>query len=103
MASVPLRRSRSVPVARAILRGWIAKLTLKRAEMAHSEYTVHTWECNGKGCAGKVTLSGNLDQLHDTLHDEGWSLGETILGRENIDLCPDCTKEVAQFLFGENK
>ena len=37
------------------------------------------------------------------LSDLGWSLDKTILGRQHLDLCPDCTKEIAQFLFREDK
>ena len=71
--------------------------------MAHSVYEVHTFKCSTVDCKNEATRSGQSHHIHDELSDLGWSLDKTILGRQHLDLCPDCTKEIAQFLFKEDK
>lgn len=67
--------------------------------MAHEVYTSHTFKCDAKGCKTQITRSGDIDLIHDELDSLGWNLGETIMGRVSLDICPECSKEVESFLF----
>lgn len=83
---------------------WQEKQLAKFGEFGmHTKQELHNFSCDAFDCKAKITRGGDINIIHEELYELGWSFGEVILGRKPMDFCPDCCKQIAQFLFKEDR